>query len=69
MKVEPIVDTMENTAWDYDWPAAEEAHYHFTLSEFEALLYKHGLAKLLKDMSDDSAFELLKQAAEINNAA
>lgn len=46
--------------------AYEEAHYHLTLSEFEAMLYKYGLSQLLKDMSDDSAFELLRQARELN---
>ena len=44
----------------------EEAHYHFCLMEFEKLLHKHGLSKLLKDMSDDSALTLLNQADAIN---
>lgn len=64
-----IVDTFEEADWDTGQSAYEEANYHFTLNDFEGLLYKHGLAQLLKDMSEDAAFELLKQAQAINDAA
>ena len=42
----------------------EEAHYHFTLMEFEKLLHKHGLSKLLKDMSEDSVRAIVNEAHE-----
>ena len=38
-----------------DMEAYAEANYHFTLTAFEALLAKHGIAKLLQDMSKESA--------------
>lgn len=63
-----IVDDFKDTDWAQDLHSiSDEAHYHFTLQDFEKLLAKHGLAKLLKDMSDESSFELLKQAGVINN--
>ena len=58
----PFYPNVDDFVSDY-----EEAHYHFCLMEFEKLLVKHGLHKLLKDMSEDSAFELLCQADELNN--
>jgi hypothetical protein len=45
--------------------AYEEASYYFTLMQFETLLHKHGLTKLLKDMSDESSHALLVQAADM----
>ena len=42
-----------------DMEAYAEANYHFTLTAFEALLAKHGLKKLLKDMSRDSALAII----------
>lgn len=45
--------------------AYEEAAYHATLSAFEELLHKHGLQKLLVDMSDESVHALLMEAYDL----
>jgi len=57
---------------DFDEPNREEAadayreaYYHFILMDFEALLFKHGLKRLLKDISDEGAKSLVAQADEI----
>ena len=47
---------------EMDMEAYAEANYHFTLVAFEALLHKHGLVKLMTDMSRDSVATILKDS-------
>ena len=56
---EPWYNRPQDEVPEMDMEAYAEATYHFTLAAFEALLAKHGLKKLLKDMSRDSALAIL----------
>ena len=63
------VDDYDDLAWDKmdaeDAVVNDEAHYYFTLVDFEHYLNVYGLEKLLKDMSAEGALKLLNDAVDI----
>ena len=63
------VDDYGDLTWDKmdaeDTVVNDEAHYYFTLVDFEGYLNSFGLEKLLKDMSADGAVKLLDEATRI----
>ena len=39
---------------DYNEQDQEEGHYYFTLSEFKAIVERHGVERVLKDLDKDT---------------